>query len=39
MRSVWVSVVEMSMNKITLWILVGVDDWTAESAIIASNEI
>ena len=32
------SIVEVSMNKIALQIRVGVDDWTAERAIIASNE-
>ena len=31
------SIVGMSMNKIALWISVGVDDWTVEKAIIASN--
>ena len=30
------SIVEVSMTKIALWIRVGVDDWTAERAIIAS---
>ena len=28
---------EVSMTKIALWIRVYVDDWTAESAVIASN--
>ena len=28
----------VSMNKIALWIHVRVNDWTAERAIIASNE-
>ena len=32
------SIVVGSMNKIALWIRVGVDDWTDERAIIASNE-
>ena len=32
------SIVQVSMNKITLTIRVGVDDLTAERAIIASNE-
>ena len=31
-------IVEVSMIKIALWICVGVDDWTVEIAIIASNE-
>ena len=31
------SIVGVSMNKKALWIRVGVDDWTAERAIIASN--
>ena len=31
------SIATMSMNKITLWINVCADDWTVESAIIASN--
>ena len=32
------SIVEEPMNKIVLWIRVGVDDdWTVETAIIASN--
>ena len=29
-------IIQVSLNKITLWISVGVDDWTAERAIIAS---
>ena len=32
------SIVEVSMNKIALWIRVNVDDWTAERTIIASND-
>lgn len=28
----------MSMNKITLWKNLQVDDWTVEGAIIASND-
>ena len=32
------SIVEVSMNKIALWISVGLDDWTGESGIIFSNE-
>ena len=32
------SIVEESMKKILLWINVGVDDCTAERAILASNE-
>ena len=31
------SIVEVSMDKIALWIRVDVDDWTAKRAIIASN--
>ena len=31
------SIVEVSMNKMALWIHVVVDDWTAAKAIIASN--
>ena len=31
------SIVELSMNKIALWISVPVDDWTAELAIFVSN--
>ena len=30
---------KVSMNKIAVWINVCVDDWTAERAIIASNEL
>ena len=30
------SIIEVSMNKIKLWICVGVDDWTVKRAIIAS---
>ena len=30
-------IVEVSMNKIALWIHMGVDDWTAERAIIANS--
>ena len=30
-------ILEMSMNKIALWISVGVHDWTAKRAIIAGN--
>ena len=33
------SIVEVSMNKIVLWICVDVDDWTAERAIIVSNSL
>ena len=33
------ALLEMSMTKITLWICVRVDDWEAESAIKASNEL
>ena len=29
--------VELSMNKIALWIDVGEDDWTTEKVIIANN--
>ena len=32
------NIAEVSLNKIALWIHVGVDDWTAERANIASNE-
>ena len=32
-------IVEVSMNKIALWIDVRVDDWTAKRAIIARNDI
>ena len=31
------SIVVVSMNKIALWNSVGVDDWTVELTIIASN--
>ena len=31
------SIVEVSVNNIAFWISVGVDDWTAEWAIIATN--
>ena len=31
------SIIEVSVNKIALWISVGVDDWTAERVLIASN--
>ena len=31
------SIAQEYMNKIILWISVGVDDWAAERAIIASN--
>ena len=36
----WVyhALLEVSINKIVLWIYVCADDWTAERAIIASNE-
>ena len=30
---------EVSMNKIALWINICTDDWTAERAIILSNEV
>ena len=33
------SIVQVSVNKIALWISVRVDDWTAETAIIANNDI
>ena len=33
------SIVGVSMNKIVLWIRVGVDDWTEKMAIIASNAL
>ena len=33
------ALLEMSMNKIALWITVHAGDWTAERAIIASNEL
>ena len=33
------SIVEVSMNKIALKFHVGVDDWTAERAITAGNDI
>ena len=33
------SFVQVSMNKIALWISIRVDDWTAERAIIASNAL
>ena len=33
------SIVEVSMIKIALRIYVGVDDWTAKRAIIASNAV
>ena len=32
-------IVEVSMDKIALWVGVCVDDWTAKSAIIASNAL
>ena len=32
------TVVEVSMNKIELWISVHVEEWTAEWVIIANNE-
>ena len=32
-------IVEVSMNKIALWISVDADDWAAESMIIASNVV
>ena len=32
------NIAEVSMKKITLWIGVRVDDWTAELATIASND-
>ena len=38
MKIVVSSIDEVSMNKIALWICIGVDDLTAERAIIASNE-
>ena len=31
------TIAEVCMNKIALWIRVGVDDWRDERAIIASN--
>ena len=31
------NIAEVSLNKIALWIHVGVDDWTAERANTASN--
>ena len=31
--------VQVPVNKIALWISVRVDDWTAERAIIATNDI
>ena len=31
-------IVEVSLNKIALGISIGVDDWTSERAIIASND-
>ena len=33
------SIVEVSMDKIILWISVDADDWTAESVIICSNVV
>ena len=33
------SIVEVLMNKVAPWISVRADDWTAELAIIASNEM
>ena len=33
------SIVEVSMNKIAMWINVCVDDWIAELVIIANNEL
>ena len=33
------SIVEVSMNKIALWIRVDVDDWTAERSITVSNVV
>ena len=33
------SIVEVLMNKVALWISVRADDWTTELAIIASNEM
>ena len=33
------SIVEVSINKIILWISMDADDWTAEGMIIASNVI
>ena len=32
------SIVELLMNRIALWISIHANDWTAERAIIASNE-
>ena len=32
------SIVQVSLNEIGLWIIVRVDNWTAEPAIIASND-
>ena len=39
MSSIVLSIVQVSVNKIALWISVRVDDWTAETAIIANNDI
>ena len=36
--SQWTWLYEVSMTKITLWIRVYVDDWTAKGAVKASNE-
>ena len=33
------NIAKVSMNKMALWISVGVDDWTAKRAIIASNDL
>ena len=33
------SIAKVFMNKIALWIIVGIDYWTFERAIIASNEV
>ena len=37
MRLVVSGIVEVSVDKIASWISVSIDDWTAESAIVASN--
>ena len=38
MSLIVLGIVKVSMDKTALWISVGVDDWTSESVIIASNE-
>ena len=38
MKFIVSNIVDVSMNKMALWISVGVDDWTAKLAIIASNK-